>query len=359
MVCYDRAVDGHLNMRARPACLYLSIAVARSLTSRVFLDTEVFVRAQFNYKSEPFQALLKHIKTGRVELFLTDLTLREIASNLETVIAETLARFSTARRKAALIKDSKAAAGLLAQPDEAAITKESIASFDAFLRECKPTVLPVKDAYLKPVLDDYFAHRPPFGEGKDKAQFPDALIVAALIDYSKHDQTICAVSGDEAFRAACNPLYHLNPYETLPAFLDDVASEDKRSAFIHEAIGKLDAEVIPIIKEQFENLSFDIFKEWGEVFEVRGEEISLGDRDVNILILEKDHALVMEYARIRFKALGERVVDTDTFEAHPFSMTTTIERDVMVSIDTDYESTITLTGATLDKREVAIRLEDE
>jgi hypothetical protein len=238
-------------------------------------------------------------------------------------------------------------------------TKEALADLDKFLEECKPNVLPVKDSYLKSVLDDYFGRRPPFGEGKDKAQFPDALAIVALIDYSKHDRTICAVSGDQAFRAGCNPLFHLDPYESLPKFLDAVASEDKRAAFIHDVITKVDDVVKPAIKEQFEKLTFDLPHEWGEVHEVQVEDISLGDREADILMFLDDGAIVLEYARIRFKAVGERVVDDETMETHSFRGTMTIERHVSIHITTDYKSLDSVkVDVELDKRDVAVRLEE-
>lgn len=333
---------------------------SRLSTERVFLDTQVFIAAQFNYKNEAFRALYEHIKNGRVQLFLTDLTIREIDCNLERMVAETLNAFSSARKKAMLpVKNSPAAAGLFAQPDEAAITKEALADFHRFLEECRPTVLPVKESYLKPILDDYFARKPPFGEGKDKAQFPDALAIAALIDYTKHDRTICAVSGDQAFRAACNPLYHLDPYESLPKFLDAVASEDKRAAFIHDLITKVGDIVKPAVKEQFEKLTFDLPYEWGEVHEVHVEDISLGDREASILLLFDAAALVLEYAKIRFRAVGERVVDDETMETHSFRISTTLERQVSLFIKTDYKSLDAVkVDVSLDKGDVVIRLEE-
>ena len=208
----------------------------RSLTSRVFLDTEVFVRAQFDYESAPFRALLGHIKADRVQLFLTDLTIREIKANLAEAVAEALKRLSSNHKAAAVIRACPSAASLFYTPDKVAMAQETNDAFDQFLAACKPTILPVKDAYLQPVLDAYFSGQPPFNDAKEKAQFPDALAIAALTDYSKHDQTICAISGDKAFRYGCSPLYHLFAYETLPSFLDAVASEDRRSDFIHEMI---------------------------------------------------------------------------------------------------------------------------
>jgi PIN domain len=332
-----------------------------SPTSRVFLDTEVFVRAQFNYRSAPFGALLSHIEAGRVHLFLTDLTVREIKANLAEAVAEALKRLSSSHKAAAVISKCPSAAGLFGRPDKTAIEQEAHEALDQFLASCKPTVLPVKDEYLKPVLDAYFSRQPPFCDSKEKAQFPDALAIAALTDDAKHDRTICTVSGDEAFRYGCSPLYHLVAYETLPSFLDAVASEDTRSDFIHEAIPRLDEAVAPIIKDEFEQLPFDLYREWGDVQSVSVEDISFSDHDVDILSLERDSATVLERATIRFKASVEHVFDIDNFATDHFTVTRTVVRNVLVTLKTDYqraESVEVDSAGLFDHREVLIHLDD-
>jgi predicted nucleic acid-binding protein len=331
-------------------------------TSRVFLDTEVFIRAHFDYESPAFEALLKHIKHGRVELFLTEVTLREIHTHLKDAIVETLDRFEIARRRSGLIRHSHSAIPLITEVDAAAITKEELAGFDAFLEKCNATILPVKDAYLKSVLNDYFGRKPPFGLAKEKAQFPDALAIAALTDYAKADQTICVVTGDKAFKEGCNPLHHLVTYETLPAFLDAVASEDQRADFLHEALPTLDETIIPMIEEQFLGLSFDLHREWGEIHRVEVLDVALGEREIDILDLDKASALVMEYAAIRFKAYGEVLHDApDSFAAEDFRITKKVNREVIVYLSTDYKSRASLKVESVslaDTGEVSIRLDE-
>ena len=51
---------------------------------RVFLDTEVFVRENFNYKSTRFKSLMSLASAGRIQVFLTDLTLREIETSIRS-----------------------------------------------------------------------------------------------------------------------------------------------------------------------------------------------------------------------------------------------------------------------------------
>ena len=51
---------------------------------RVFLDTAVFICANFDYKSARFKSLMTLASTGRIEVFLTELTLREIEANIRS-----------------------------------------------------------------------------------------------------------------------------------------------------------------------------------------------------------------------------------------------------------------------------------
>ena len=48
----------------------------------VFLDTEVFIHENFNYKSPRFKSLMTLASESKIQVFLTDLTLREIGANI-------------------------------------------------------------------------------------------------------------------------------------------------------------------------------------------------------------------------------------------------------------------------------------
>ena len=52
---------------------------------RVFLDTAVFIRANFDYKSARFKSLMTLASTGRIDVFLTELTLRRLRRTSEVV----------------------------------------------------------------------------------------------------------------------------------------------------------------------------------------------------------------------------------------------------------------------------------
>ena len=86
--------------------------------------------------------------TGEITVFLTDLTFREIEANIQSSV------------------------------DDAA-------------------VLPL-------VLAAYFEKQPPFGHGKNKAEFPDALVLETLREWcAKNELNMAVVSLDQGVQAAC------------------------------------------------------------------------------------------------------------------------------------------------------------
>ena len=116
------------------------------------------------------------------------------------------------------------------------------------------------------------------------------------------------------------------------------------------------------MKEQFEQLPFDLYREWGEVHGVSVEDISFSDHHIDILFLERDGAMVLERASIRFKASVEHIFDTDNFATDCFTVTRTVVRDVLVNLKTDYKNaeSIEIESAGLfNHGEVRIHLDED
>ena len=131
---------------------------------RVFLDTEVFVHENFDYKSPRFRSLMTLALAGRIQVFLTDLTLREIEANIRSRVNEAVVSI----RPNAVLRNSgfPRVRALFEKLEVARIQEELVSQLEKYLKAAKVTVLKVPPIVLPLVLDAYFERQPPFGVGK-------------------------------------------------------------------------------------------------------------------------------------------------------------------------------------------------
>jgi hypothetical protein len=301
--------------------------------SNVFLDTEVFVEANFGYKSPRLASVAELAGNGRIRVFLTELTVREMKANIK----EAIERAAATRPHPILRNSSLPQVTALFEPlDTAALEKELVGQLEDFIKGAGITLLPIEDDFLGPVLDNYFDRLPPFGPGKNKAEFPDALALQTLKEWCRVEgRGMAVVTRDEGVKAACSyvgPLFH---FENLPKYLDAVASEDEAfSSFIREMVVRHDKEVFKKAKEPFPNLGFYLTDEDGDVGHVELTGIEY-EGDVEIISLTADEAIIEMPATLTFAAdVSYYVPGTGSYDS---------EDDVLLFEDTA-ESTVTRTA---------------
>lgn len=66
---------------------------------QVFLDTEFFIRNNFQFKSSRFKEIIKLVKTNKISLYSTQITNLEIKANIEKEVKETLEYFKFKNQK--------------------------------------------------------------------------------------------------------------------------------------------------------------------------------------------------------------------------------------------------------------------
>ena len=309
-------------------------------TSSVFLDTQVFRQAYFRYDSERFKALLKHVEAGRVQVLLTDITIREVYANIRKAVQEAADAHRSFLRKGRILQNSKleATKALLTQLDAQTTEEELIAQFDRFVQRSKALILPVPEDYLSTIVDRYFGRKPPFGCGKNKAEFPDAFVLEALLGHVRETRDdLSAITRDGGFCDACEAGKDIYAFKSLDKYLDAVASEDKRSDFLRDSLRWRTDRIMQSVHKEFEKLGFYVRNEAARVREIRVTKISMDD-SLNILSLFDDVALVNQEATIYYST----VVDYEEPRADLVTSTTfhgEETRTVLIMIATDYKKT--------------------
>ena len=106
--------------------------------------------------------------------------------------------------------------------------EELLDQFAQYLKDANVKILQFEAEGILEVFDDYFDRQPPFGLGKNKAEFPDACALNALRKWCEAENNeVAVVTRDNGVAAACitnDRFYH---FQDLAEYLDSIASDDE------------------------------------------------------------------------------------------------------------------------------------
>jgi PIN domain-containing protein len=199
-------------------------------TKYVFIDTQALRRARFDWSGRSLSKLAEFAKRGQLHLLVTDVTVKEVKSQLGELLTEAS---SSLNKHSRILEQLGASAAIERVRDQTSALSTLEAAFEQFLRVTQAVnVTLISD--VKGILDDYFARRPPFSS-KKKAEFPDAISIASLrLWCEKNNATTYVVSEDPDLQACCSdfgPLFHVDS-------IAEIISQATVSQELHAALEK-------------------------------------------------------------------------------------------------------------------------
>jgi PIN domain len=197
-------------------------------TKYVFIDTEAFRRARFDWKGRMLSKLVELAKQGHLRLLTTEVVMGEVRSQLREALAEAAASM---KKHESVLRQVGAIEALATVTGANTALAALHSAFDAFLKDTNSINVPL-GADLNSLFANYFARRPPFSD-KKKSEFPDAITIASLLAWcAKRNSTAYVVSGDPDLKACCSssgPLFYA-------ASVGDIVSQAMVSKELHEAL---------------------------------------------------------------------------------------------------------------------------
>jgi PIN domain-containing protein len=196
----------------------------RELPFCVFLDTEVYRAASFDWTRDNFSSLRERVARGSIELVTTEVVVREMKRGIRALLNEFDQHVQKVAREANIVQvleDDRVTA--LRQLAAHKLQPEKLwASAAAFLDETSTTVLTMPDTAFRDLFDLYFDGHPPFGGGKGKKhEFPDAANLLALQTHARNTgRPIYVVSGDGDWSRVCSQHPALIHVKHLSEMLD-------------------------------------------------------------------------------------------------------------------------------------------
>ncbi len=251
-------------------------------TQFVFVDTEAFYSCRFMFGKSALKRLSDLCRSGRLSLVLPEVTRREIEKKIGNDVDSFVSGLSKLDKKTPAVREyADADTALNALLDRDSIRGNVTAEFGKFLEEAKAEVLPFDASIMAEVLDSYFEQRPPFGTGKKKYEFPDALALTALDNWCAEEEVKCyVISRDPDVQAACNDADALIYVESLDDLFALAEIIDKKAAALLEA-GR--EEIRRQITESFAGFGFAIYEEDGHVENIEVVDVTflyLGIQDI-------------------------------------------------------------------------------
>ena len=306
----------------------------------------MFVATGFGFGGKSFESLKKHLASGRLNLVMTDITVREVKTRIRQSVAQELIDQRTYVNKAKSLFNSSLAdvqAGLK-KLDLEIVSKDLCDQFDAFLEVAKATIIETGDITVGDVLSKYFAGQPPFGDREEKKyEFPDAFAVQALSEWAEDRNTpMFVVSGDSLFQRACGECAQLILKNTINEVLNHVASDDEQLAiFVRTEIMKRIDEIAEQAKSEFEDRYYWVKDQDGDAQVVVTD---LAPNEPEILQIDKEEALVQISIAAQYKAyLSYNDLDTASYDegtliyAEHRNETVEREQELTVQIEAQYE----------------------
>lgn len=260
---------------------------------KIFLDTEVFVSASFNYQNSLFEKLVDLVDNGELVLYLTTVTRQEILSNIEKEVNHSDSSLKTLhkefRKKAKIFynhQNLKSLFSLNYNKDE--ISQDLKNQFLNYLEKTKTKIISVDKVSPEYIFDKYFNNLPPFKEGKKKNEFPDVFAIVALEKEAIDNEfKVYVISKDNDWQTACERSNNLIRLENIEKFLEQkiiISSKYQDINLYYEFLDDNFDQFRQKISDKFEEIEFSLgggydFADWGsEEIEVTVKSIELEDK---------------------------------------------------------------------------------
>lgn len=177
------------------------------MKTAIMIDSSIF-RQIPKLNSPLFQQLIKYIRIGRFNLYISEIVEKEYLTWIQTEAQEaydTVLKASVSLNK---FYDEPGLFGIKLHFNITAdvagnqineILKKIVANWNNFKSQTDAIVLPVNNEHGKLVMDAYFNGSTPFKSRKSRPDIPDAFIYYSLLDLLNEYEEVVFISQDKAF----------------------------------------------------------------------------------------------------------------------------------------------------------------
>lgn len=245
----------------------------------VFVDTSEFIGANFAFSGARLATLSARMSADDVSLGMPEITRREIHASIQKAVGDAAGAITKARNDVRVLRNSQRMdyGVLFSEFPQHEIVAELQGRFEGFLAADQVRVIGIGQAKAGDVFDLYFARKPPFGDGKKKAEFPDAFTLSLLSEWGKAEsKTVLVASSDSDLMSGVASFENLEYAGTLEQLLGRLSKEiDELTPAAYEVLHSVDATIEGLVCDEFSKLGFLLDDQDGDVGNVRALEASI------------------------------------------------------------------------------------
>lgn len=265
-------------------------------TRKVFIDTQSFVKAGLHFDGPAFRLFKEYCEANELFHISTSVVRREVASKIKSSVKDAISAMQTFRRKARLLSslEDEKLKGLFEDIPDEDIYRQSRKVFDDFMSACSTEVIEADSINGEELLSLYFNGEAPFGSGKKKAEFPDAISILSLSSYLNADEKIYVVSDDGDLKAYCDSDPSFISIESLDKLLDTYTTHTNER---HEQVKQYFVRNETAIKQQITNFleDCDVYNSstWEDAEVDDGlSVVSLGSIEPSVLFINDEQSQI-------------------------------------------------------------------
>ncbi|NFG63149.1 PIN domain-containing protein [Clostridium sp. CMCC3677] len=244
----------------------------------VFIDTNIYDAANYNFNNGAFSKLKKLVDSGNVVLLINSVIEIEVKNHIKSRIYDAVNIVNKDLNDRIFVPfrhedEYKTKVELL---DKKFMTKLLEDRFYEFLSMCKAIHITLNNINVEKIMSDYSEKKYPFENSKPE-EFKDAIAIQSLILYKKNmddECRLCVVSNDKGFRKSIN-VEDVGLFDDLGSFIDMITTLDDKTKCLKEFIeeGYIYDEIIDEANIAVERINYST--------EQYVDDLEIGDTKIN------------------------------------------------------------------------------
>lgn len=274
-------------------------------TRNIFIDTQTFVQNRLRFDHPSLRRLRELCASGQLYLVVSETVVGEVRSKLHEQMQEASRTLLNLQKSIGPIgpRIEELHPGLHTKLGEDFFIEEGYRAWNDFLLGCAAEIVQASEINASDLLAMYFNKRAPFGDGKKKSEFPDAISTLSIDAWLKnHPEGIYVISGDSDLEKWCESHASAIAIKSISELLDLYnITESALTALVHELYKKEEIEFTKEISNCFLNKGFQYGNHWeAEVTDVQITSIDISD--FGVIEAFDEEAVISVSAEIHFSA---------------------------------------------------------
>ncbi|MES1181461.1 MAG: PIN domain-containing protein, partial [Flavobacterium sp.] len=175
------------------------------------------------------------------------------------------------------------------------LSEEFNRKFDSILKKSRTIILPYPTIHTAKLFNSYFKEEKPFGKGDKKHEFPDAIAMETIVQWSKTTKQSCVVlSNDNDFIKSSNN--KLNFEKDYKAYLNDaltrILAERKKTVdmLIRKNKGIIVKDVKDWVRDKLEdNTIYYEVTSWLDVHDIRISKVKGSVKNYQVISSDNEY----------------------------------------------------------------------